>query len=375
MNVENPVVSRERNRTIIRCSLYGIVLNICLAVIKLAAGLMVRSTAIMLEALDSLSDSFSSVVSIISATIADQGPSKDHPMGLGRIEYLSSFVITILILLLGANAMFRSIQGLIHPAAPPRYTAATVVILVVSVILKWAYGFWCYRMGRSLSAAALVMAGLESLRDSLVSVGILIAIWVYRHFALDLEEWICLVISAAILKTGLEMLLDCTNKILGTRLDGDLRKKVYNRILAEDEVLNVYNLSLHNYGEGRYIGSVDIEVRDDIPVKRLAIVTRRIIRNVKKEGLVLTSVGFDCTDRDDPLALEIEDRIVQCAMDRDDIERVYGIMVDREEKIISFYIVCSLAFSEWNRVREEFRWQISEMYPDMRVEINYSRLF
>lgn len=176
MNVENPVVSRERNRSIIRCSLYGIVLNICLAVIKLAAGLMVRSTAIMLEALDSLSDSFSSVVSIISATIADQGPSKDHPMGLGRIEYL-------------------------------------------------------------------------------------------------------------------------------------------------------------------------------------------------------TSVGFDCTDRDDPLALEIEDRIVQCAMDRDDIERVYGIMVDREEKIISFYIVCSLAFSEWNRVREEFRWQISEMYPDMKVEINYSRLF
>jgi len=267
LNVENPVVSRERNRTIIRCSLYGIVLNICLAVIKLAAGLMVRSTAIMLEALDSLSDSFSSVVSIISATIADQGPSKDHPMGLGRIEYLSSFVITILILLLGANAMFRSIQGLIHPAAPPRYTAATVVILVVSVILKWAYGFWCYRMGRSLSAAALVMAGLESLRDSLVSVGILIAIWVYRHFALDLEEWICLVISAAILKTGLEMLLDCTNKILGTRLDGDLRKKVYNRILAEDEVLNVYNLSLHNYGEGRYIGSVDIEVRDDMKVE------------------------------------------------------------------------------------------------------------
>lgn len=188
---------------------------------------------------------------------------------------------------------------------------------------------------------------------------------------------ICLAVIklAAILKTGLEMLLDCTNKILGTRLDGDLRKKVYNRILAEDEVLNVYNLSLHNYGEGRYIGSVDIEVRDDIPVKRLAIVTRRIIRNVKKEGLVLTSVGFDCTDRDDPLALEIEDRIVQCAMDRDDIERVYGIMVDREEKIISFYIVCSLAFSEWNRVREEFRWQISEMYPDIKVEINYSRLF
>ena len=359
----------ERNRTIIRYSMAGIIMNLLMAVFKITAGIVAHAHAVMLDGVNSLSDMISSLLTILSSYIAGKRGTKDHPLGYGRLEYISSFVVTVIIMYVGAKTLVEAVKTIIHPHDPPEYSPLVVAIMVVSLVCKIAYGIVMRKNGRRLDSDAMIMTGTESLGDALVSLAILAAIAIYRVTGTDIEHYLCIIISIMILHTGATMLKDCIDKILGVRLADDERKRIAAIPAGFDEVMNVSNLAMHNYGENYYVGSLDVEVDENLTAAEISRLTRRIIKRAGEQGVTLTSVGIIGTNTTDPEAMEKWDRIIAVARKYDGIKKVHSFSRDPEEGIVAFVVIPDYSVAERDEEVDAFIREIKSMHPDMTFDI------
>ena len=361
--------TRERNRVIIKYSITGIVMNLMLAVFKIAAGVAAHAHAVMLDGVNSLSDMISSLLTLLSSCIAGRRGTKDHPLGYGRLEYISSLVVTMIIMYIGVITLIRTVKAIIHPHDPPHYSTLLIVIMIVSFVCKAAYGVIMRKRGRGLNSAAMIMTGTESLGDALISLSILAAIVIYRAAGVDVEHWLCIIIALMIIHTGVDMIRECVTKILGTRLSDEDRKRTAAIAAGFDEVLNVSNLMIHNYGEGCDVGSLDIEVDEDLTAAEISRLTRRIIRSAAEQGVTLTSVGISCTNTTDPEALGMWDDIIAVARKHEGVKRVHSLMVDREENVVSFAVVPDYSVKRRDESIQAFIRELGERYPETEFDI------
>ncbi len=361
--------SRERNRKIIRYNMIGIVMNLFLAVFKITAGLAVHAHAVMLDGVNSLSDMISSLISILSAYIAGRRGSSTHPLGYGRLEYISSFIVTVIIMYIGAKTLIETIMSIIHPHDAPHYGTTVIVIMTVSLVCKILYGLLMRRRGRELDSAGMVMTGTDSLGDALISLAILAAIVIYRVTGVDIEHYLCIFIALMIIRTGVEMIRDCIDKMLGTRLSDEDRRMIISIAAEFDEVLNVSNLMIHSYGEECYVGSLDIEVDEEMTAVEISRLTRSIIRRAAEKGVILTSVGVCATNTTDPEVIKAWDDIIAAAGKHDGVKRVHSFMADFEENYMSFAVVPDYSVEDRDDSIAVFIEEIESLYPDMRIEI------
>ena len=175
----------KRNKIIVKYNIAGIAGNLLLSVFKLVVGIQINAHAVLLDAVNGLSDSLSSVLAIASSWLSGLRPNKKHPMGYGRVEYLFSMLITAIIMLIGAHAMIEAVDGILDPHEAPDYNTYTLVIMVTSLVFKLSYGIVMRRKGKEIRSAAMIMTGTDSLGDSLTSIGILAAMLIYGVTGVD----------------------------------------------------------------------------------------------------------------------------------------------------------------------------------------------
>ena len=360
----------ERNRVIIKFNLAGIIYNTTISVFKVIVGTIIHSFSIVVDGMNGIGDMMSSIVSIITTFASERKADRSHPMGYGRVEYVGVLMITFMIVALGFLSIYKAIRTLIHPEAPPTYTIAAIIIVVISMCYELSYGFLCQQSSRKYNSMSLKMIGADCMMDGLVSLGILIAIVLYKYTGVNIETWIGLFISIMIVKSGFETFMETTDKIIGMPVSDDLRKDIKQLIISEDNVENVFNLVIHSYGENRQFGSVDIEVRNDLSALETAKLTRRITRRARKEkGIILTSVGIVTSSLDDPKTAEMWDRILETVRKNDKVSRVHGCLIDLKQKYISFYVVTKEGTSS-KEVIEELKTELHKLYPDMEIDID-----
>ena len=363
-------MNNNRNREIIKYNLAGIAMNLCLAAIKTATGIAVHSHAVMLDGINSLSDSISSVLSIASVYIAGRND-RDHPLGYGRLEYIGSMAVTVIVLYIGVLSVIEAIDGIIHKDMIPHYTRTVLIIMIVSLISKLIYGVVMRQKGRELDSAAMIMTDVDSLSDALISLGIIATILIYDYTGINFEYYICIAISLMIIHTGVGMIRDCADKIIGTKTDPELKKELIRRIIMNDNVLNVSNMMIHNYGEGVNVGSLNIDVDEDMKAGELTRLSHRLIHQAAEMGVRITSVGINGVKTDSDRFTEIWDAVIDCALRHENVVRVSELSVDDPEKTISFNVVQDQAVSD--RILEEDRYklreELKEIYPDMEIRI------
>ena len=358
-----------RNREIIKYNIIGVVMNALLSLMKIIIGMVTNAHAVILDGVNGLSDMTSSVLSILSAHFGGRKASRNHPLGFGRLEYVFSMIITIVIIYIGVTAVIESVQTLLDPHDPPEYDLTVIVIMCVSMIAKMAYGIVMCRKGKTLDSIAMRMQGTESCGDALIAAAILAAIAVYKTAHVDIEHYLCIAISLLIILTGIRMVIECMVKILGERVDPDYKHSILNLFLAEEGVLIVSNLILHNYGEKIYVGSVEIGVDERMSALEISRLSRRLIRRAANKGLTLTSVGISAANTTDPRAFEIIDRIIEQARTQKEITGVHSFVVDFDEKVISFYAVPDLRSKNPNNAIKTFSEELSGIFPDYHMEI------
>ena len=359
----------SRDSIIIRTSVIGILANIALAAFKAVVGLSSNSIAIVMDAVNNLSDAASSVITIVGTKLAGREPDKKHPFGYGRIEYLSATIISLLVLYAGITAFTESVKKIIHPDTPD-YGAAALIIVAAAVVVKLLLGRYVKGIGEKVNSDSLKGSGEDATLDSVISASTLVAAAIYLFFHVSLEAWLGAVIAVVIIKSGVEMLRDTLSKILGERVDAQLAADMKATIRENPEVRGAYDLILHDYGPDLYNGSVHIEVPDTMTADELDRLNRKITREVyDKHGVALTAISVYSYNTKDPEAAEVRNRVSKIVTADPYVREMHGFYMDKIEKRMRFDVVVSFDAEDRNKVYREVCEKVQREFPDYKLLI------
>ena len=358
-----------REKTVIRTSIIGILANVFLAAFKAFVGLSANSIAIVMDAVNNLSDAASSVITIVGTKLAGKEPDKKHPFGYGRVEYLSAMLISGLVLYAGVTAFVESVKKIIYPDVPD-YSAAALVIVAVAVVVKVLLGRYVKRVGERVNSDSLVNSGEDATLDSIISASTLAAAAVYLIFGVSLEAWLGAVIAAVIIKSGVGMLRETLSKLLGEPADVQLVRDIKRTVTDFPEVSGAYDLVLHDYGPDAHNGSIHIEVPDSLSASELDKLIRKISETVyRKHRVILTAVGVYSYNTTDPEAVAARERVRELALSEPGVLQMHGFYLDHTERTLRFDGVVSFDAEDRRAVWRAVREKAQAAYPDYQIQI------
>jgi cation diffusion facilitator family transporter len=358
-----------REKTIIRTSIIGILANLLLAGFKAAVGLFTHSIAIVMDAVNNLSDALSSVITIIGTRLAGKAPDKKHPLGHGRTEYLTAAIISLVILYAGVTAFIESVKKIIDPVTP-EYTPVSLVIVAVAVAVKLLLGRYVKAVGKRVNSDALVNSGEDARLDAVISASTLAAAAIYLIFHVSLEAWLGAAIALLIIKAGVDMLRETISRILGERVDSDLARELKATVASFPDVTGAYDLILHSYGPELLVGSVHIEVPDTYTADQLDHLEREIVSAVyEKHHVALTGISVYARNTGGGKAAEVLSDIRHMVMSHDYVLQIHGFHYHEEEKEIQFDVVLDFAAPDRQALYQEICQEVRAAYPDHAVRI------
>jgi len=240
----------------------GIICNGLLFALKLAAGLIAGSVAIVADAMNNLSDASSSVITLLGFRMAQRPADKNHPYGHARYEYLSGLVIAFLILLIGTELGKTSVGKIIRPAAV-EITVLSIAVMVFSILLKLWMSLFFRKLGRKIRSSTLHATSIDCRNDVIATLAVLLGCVVNRLWGWNIDGWIGLLVALFILWSGFGIARETISPLLGRRADDDLLAGIEEMILCHDKILGIHDLLVHDYGPGRYFASVHVELSAD----------------------------------------------------------------------------------------------------------------
>ena len=356
----------DRQKIIVRTSIIGILANIFLAGFKAAVGLISNSISVVLDAVNNLSDALSSVITIVGAKLSGKPSDKKHPLGYGRVEYLSALVIGIIVLYAGITSMVESVKKIIDPETPD-YSAVALVIIGVAVLVKVILGTFVIRSGKKANSDSLAASGKDALMDSIISASVLIAAVVYLIWGVSLEAYLGAVIAVFIIKTGFEVLRDTISQILGERIDGELSKAIKDELCTYEGVSGAYDLILHSYGPETLIGSVHIEVPDTLTAPALDVLERRITTGIaSKFGVILTGISVYAVNLSDPETDNLFHAIHDEVMQNRHVIQMHGFTLDKKSATAVFDLVVDFDCKDRQALFNQIVADLHEKHPKYR---------
>ena len=367
-SIDMAVLTANREKAIVKTSIIGIVTNLLLVGFKAFVGLISNSIAVILDAVNNLSDALSSVVTIIGAKLGAKQPDKKHPLGYGRIEYLSSMIVAALVLYAGITSLVESIKKIIHPEAAD-YSTVSIIIISVAIVVKLLLGMYVRRQGKKVNSGALVASGSDALFDAILSASVLASAIVFLIWDISLEAYVGVVIAGFIIKAGIEMMIETLNDIIGKREDAETSMELKKIICEEEAVLGAYDVTLFNYGPNRNYGSVHIELPDTLNVDDVDRITRKIQADVyQRTGIILTGIGVYSFNTSDEEAAQMRNSIQKAVLSHDWALQMHGFYADTEKKTVRFDVVLSFDIDRKEAMTVLYS-EISAMYPDYEIVI------
>lgn len=296
-DVENPKVRESYS---VLGGVLGVICNIILFGVKLAIGTVMGSIAIVSDAFNNLSDIGSSLVSIIGARMSNKKPDKEHPFGHGRFEYISSLIVSFIIILVGFELMRSSAVKIFHPEEVT-FSLPLTITLCLSVLVKvWMY-FYNRYLGKRINSTILAAASRDSLND-VISTSAVIAVTIAGRFInfAPLDGIVGTVVSVLIIISGYQIAKDTIGQLLGAAPDPALIKEIKDRILDGEGIVGIHDLIIHDYGPGRMFASVHAEVPDDYDIVKV----HEIIDALEHE--IAEDLGIETVIHMDPITVNSE---------------------------------------------------------------------
>ena len=357
----------DRDAQIVRTSIVGIVANVALAAFKAVVGLLSNSIAIVLDAVNNLSDALSSIITIVGTRIASRRADRKHPYGHGRAEYLTTIVIAVIVLWAGITSLVESVQRIIHPE-PATYEVTTLVVVAVAVVAKVVLGRYVKGRGEALGSDSLVASGTDATMDAVISASTLVAAGINMAGGPGLEAPLGAVISLVIIKAGYEILREAIDKVIGERVDADVSRAVKDAICSVNGVLGAYDLTLNDYGPQRLQGSVHVEVDEGASARDIDRMAREVqLRVLQRTGVLIHTVGVYSSNAGDHGEVADMRRFVEALVEQDEhVLEAHGLYVDDVAKTVRLDIVVSYAAEDRDAVYQQFVSRLEERFPDYR---------
>ena len=256
----------------------GIATNLLLFAIKLVAGFLSGSVAVMADAVNNLTDSGSSIVMLVGFKLAGKPADEKHPFGHARMEYLSGVIVSFLVLFLGLELGRTSVEKIISPQ-PADFNLLALGILAVSVVIKLWQCFFYRSVGKTIHSDTVFATSSDSRNDAIATTVVLLGALITRFTGANLDGVLGLAVAVFIVISGVKLVIETGNPLLGVAPDEALVKQIYEKILSYEGVFGIHDLTVHNYGEGKCFASVHCEV----PAERDILLSHDIIDNIERD--------------------------------------------------------------------------------------------
>lgn len=359
-------MAQPRVKGIIIASIVGIIANLLLTAFKMVVGFLANSIAIILDGVNNASDALSSIITIVGTKLAGMRPSHNHPFGYGRIEYITSMVIAVIILAAGVVSARESIVKIISPAEND-YTWITVTVVVVAIFVKIFIGIYLKRAGKRYDSQALVASAVDSNYDAVISFGTLVAALVSMFWNINIDGIVGLIISVFVLKAGIDILKDALDPIIGERENDNFGRQIKEYVSSFDGVIGATDLVLDNFGPQDIIGVIRIGVNDTMPASRIYEISRGIERGVKKKFGVSMMVGI-YTVNDSPEYAPMHAHLQDLAAKHPEVLEVHGFYVEERTHTVNFDIVIDFK-SDTESVRNSIIDEMKKKYPNYTFNV------
>ena len=358
----------DRNSQIIRTSVIGIIANVLLAAFKAIVGIVANSVAIVMDAVNNLSDALSSVITIVGAKLSQRPADNKHPFGHGRIEYFSAIIIAVIVLSAGITSLIESVKKIFEPVTPT-YTATTLIVIIVAIAVKLILGEYVKRKGKQLKSDALTASGSDALFDAAITLTTLISAGIMLIWNVSLDGILSTLISAVIIKAGIEMLASPVNELLGARVPAELTRQIKEEVSAIEGVHGVFDLILHNYGPEVMIGSLHINVYDTLSAYDIHGLSRKISMQMYEKHGIIMSIGIYAISTGENQRTELQSKVMEKLSAHKEIIQIHGFYCSEKEKMFSVDVVPDMSVHNDAALSASLVSELQPLAPDMRVTV------
>ena len=273
-------------------SITGVIVNILLSVFKLIIGVIASSMSIISDALNNISDAGSSIVTMLGFKMSQKKVDADHPWGHGRMEYISAFIVDILIILVGFELLQSSVDKIINPELPS-ISNVTIILLVVAILVKlWLFVFY-KKIAKTISSAAIKGNAYDSISDSISTFAVLISALVAKFMSISIDGYVSLLVSVFILITGFKALKEIIDILLGMKPDPEFVKEIEEFAVKYDTIEGIHDIMVHDYGPGRKIVSFHAEVPANSDICKAHDIIDQMEQDIFEEFGCITTIHMD----------------------------------------------------------------------------------
>lgn len=344
----------------------GITVNLLIAAIKVVIGLLASSIAIISEGVNNAADAFSSVLALVGTKLSGKRPDEKHPFGYGRVEYLTSLVIAVLILISGFEVLTGAVKRVFEPEALS-ISYITLAIIAVSALIKYFLGIYTIKMGKKAESGALVGVGLECRNDSIVSVITIVSSLLFLIFGWNIDAYAGIITALIILKAGFDVLKDTVSELLGRPGKQELAGELYREIRGTEGILNAADLMLHNYGPDAYSGSVNVEIDHKKTVGEIYGFLHELQLRIMREYGVVLVFGIYAVDQDRPELNALRRTIGEFIRTHEHVKSFHALYLQPETDRVYLDFVVDYALRDWDDLKNEFLAYMAEKYPEKEI--------
>ena len=364
----------SREGIISSTSVLGIIANIFIAAVKVVVGLLASSIAIVSEGVNNASDALTSVLTLVGTKLAGKHPDQKHPFGYGRIEYLTSLVISILILITGTELLISSIKLIFHPEQM-NISAISLIVVAVSAVIKFCLGIYTIKMGKKAGSGALEAVGLDCRNDSFISVVTILSAVIFLVFDISIDAYVGIFTSLIVIKAGIEVLTETVSELLGRPGEKELATKLYSEILKTDGVIGAADMMLHNYGPEAYSGSVNIEIDHDKTVGEAYQFIHRLQLRIMHEYNVTMVFGIYAVDNDHDYIRDLRKTIADFVKTNEYVKSFHAVYLEPNSNLLYCDLIVDYKLRDWDQLEEQFKDYMKKTYPDKEVVLTIETEF
>ena len=288
--------------------LVGIVVNLVLFIMKIIVGLTSNSSAIIGDAINSLSDFLSSLITVFGFKLSQLPPDREHPYGHARFELISGFVISIVMLYLGIDLLRESIMQIINPTAL-LLTRTMFYVLAATIVIKFLLLIFYKKMYKELESEVIYANLKDSQNDIIITFSIMVAMWVQSTYDVRVDAYLAGIISLLIISSSYIMLQDFVRDLLGSRPDEELIEGIQSILDREENIMGYHDLIIHSYGVNRHYATVHVEIDEKTSLMDAHDVVDHLEYKVGKVFEVDLVIHLDPLDLENPLLKELNEKV------------------------------------------------------------------
>ena len=360
-NLEDSLV---RTRYGLMASVVGIFCNFLLFTAKLLTGLLINSISVMADAFNNLSDAASSIIGFIGVKMAGKPADEEHPFGHGRVEYIAAFIVAFIVIQVGFSLFKTSIDKILHPQEMS-FHAVSVIILILSVLVKLWMAFFNRTLGNRIQSAVMKATAADSMGDVITTSSTILSVVIYGIWGLNIDGIVGVIVSVIVMWAGIRIAKDTLTPLIGEPIDPKLYQEITDFVEAYEGIVGSHDLIVHNYGPTRSMASIHAEVPNDVNVEVSHEIIDRIEREALKKFGIFLVIHMDPVETRDSKVMEFGCMVENVIQDTDERVTFHDFrMIEGKDQInLIFDLVVPREYDRKKRewLKEEITKKVTEI--------------